>query len=339
MNIIQHKTLFEIIREKVQLGSPNSRGWYELRCAVCHDHSPRCGFFHDGTYTSVHCWNCGIKAKYEEGSGRLSRNFRRILEAFGVTREDLLSLRSGIFAQARSNHEVVTLENLKKVKLVTPTVQLPEQSLPLGHPDHIELQEPLIDYLRSRAIDPFKIQAHFSLSPRFERRVIIPFFRDGKIIYWQARHIDKNVKPRYLNSSVPRDAVLYGYDELYSGSSLPLFVTEGIFDAISLNGVGLLGSSLNESKIELLRRTKRRIIFVIDRDKTGGSLGRSVIEHNWEFSFVDPRVKDPNESVVRFGVLYTIYYLLKSATKTAPNALSTIQLSLGILEGKLRKGP
>lgn len=327
-----------MIEEKVPLGPKNPRGWYSVRCPVCNDHSERAGFTHDGIYTGYSDWNCGAKARFEEGSGRLSRNFRDILAAFGITKEDLSVIRSALFVPKKDDEPEVTLEAMRKVKLFTPEVPLPEKSYPIGADHHVELQLPLAEYLEGRGVDPLQVKAYFSLDPRFLNRVIIPYLREGKVIYWQARHIDRSVKPRYLNSPAARDAVLYGYDELFTWSDLPLFVTEGVFDAIVLKGVCTLGSSLNEAKIEVLKRSRRRIIFVIDRDRTGDELGRSALDNGWEISFVDPRAEDANDSVCRFGLPYTVYSLIKNATNkpTYPQQ-SQLQLSLGVTIGKLRR--
>lgn len=335
--MIEHTTLADVIQSKLVLGPMNARGFHELRCEVCHDHTPRAAFRFDGHTTGFSCFNCGAKARYEEGSGKLSRNFRQILEAFGITREDLSVIRSSMFAP-KSDEREVTLAEMKKVKLVTPEVPLPERSYPIGTDHHLELQLPLAEYLERRRIDPLQVKAYFSLDPRFLGRVVIPYTREGKVIYWQARHIDRTVKPRYLNSPAARDAVLYGYDQLFTWSALPLFVTEGVFDAIVLNGVCTLGSSLNEAKLEVLRRSRRRIIFVIDRDDPGGEFGRTALDNGWEVSFVDPRAEDANDSVMRFGLPYTAYSLIKNATnKPAYPQQSQLQLALGVTIGKLRR--
>jgi len=159
--------------------------------------------------------------------------------------------------------------------------------------------------------------------------------REGKVIYWQARAIDNDTKPRYLNSPAGRDAVMYGYDRLFTFDPTPLFITEGVFDAISINGICILGSSLNAAKIEVLKRCRRRVIFVIDRDKTGGELGKAVLENGWELTFVDRRAADANESVRMFGLPFTIYSLLKNATDKTNATASTALLNLGVLEGRL----
>jgi len=331
--MIEQRTLADIIQAKVPLGSRNPRGFYDVRCAVCHDHKDRGGFKFDDDFTGFSCYNCGAKFKYEEGSGKLSKNARDVLAAFGITKDDLTGIRSALFVPTKEEISI-SLAELKKVKLVTPEVPLPEKALPLGSPTHDELQAPIIEYLLSRRIDPLTVQAHFSLDKRYLRRAIIPFYRDGKVIYWQARAIDDDAKPRYLNSPAARDAVLYGYDELYRWEPTPLFVTEGIFDAIPLRGICLLGSSFNEAKLEVLKRCRRRLIFVVDRDRTGEGLGKAALENGWDLTFVDQRVPDVNRSIVRFGLPFTIYTLFKNCTKVAERP--ELALNLQLLQARLR---
>lgn len=328
LSLIQQKSLFDIIQEKVPLGTKNSRGWYDCVCPVCNDHSARAGFISEAGFTTFSDWNCGAKFKYEEGSGKLSKNARQILEAFGITKADLTAIRS-VLLQAPKEESEISFDELKKINLVTPEVPLPEKSHLIGADHHEELQIPIAEYLEKRKIDPVKVRAYFSLHPRYLNRVIIPYFRENKIIYWQARRIDEEKKNRYLNSPVARDAVMYGYDRLYDYDPAPLFVSEGVFDAMTLDGVCILGSSLNQAKCEVLKKSRRRIIFVIDRDRTGGSLAEQVLENGWELSFVDRRTADANDSVQRFGLPFTIYTLMKNATR------NTTLSMLGVLEGRL----
>lgn len=305
------------------LRAKNSRGWYDARCPICHDQRERFGFFHDGIYTSGYDYNCGAKFKYEEGSGKLSKNAREILEAFGVTRDDLTGVRSAMFAEAKEDSDI-NLDELKKVKLITPEVALPDRCHPLGADHHDELQEPLIEYLLSRKIDPLAVRAHFSLDPKHLRRVIIPYYRDGKVIYWQARSIDK-IKPRYINCTASKEAILYGYDRLYQYDPAPLFVCEGVFDAIVLDGVCILGSTLNAAKLEILKKCRRRIIFVMDPDGNGESLTTTAMENGWEISYFDKRDLDASAMVELYGKPLAIYQLMKNVTR------SPIMQRIGIL--------
>ena len=333
--MLKSKSLEDIVKEKVHLGYNASTGWHYVDCPICGDKRLRGGFKFDSDTTGYACWNCQSKAKYEEGTGKLSRNFRQILEAFGITREDLQQITSALFLQ-QEEKETISIESLTKVSLVTPEVAFPDQTKQLLSEGHEEFQEPILEYLIGRRIDPVKTKWYFSLEPKMLRRVIVPYWRDGKLIYWQARHIDRDVKPRYLNCVVSKEAVIYGYDRLYSYDNTPLFVTEGVFDAEIVEGVSILGSSLNAAKIEILKRSKRRLIFVIDRDRTGGELGKAVLENDWELTFVDLRASDINDSAQKFGLPFTAYSLIKNATSKDNKLQSSISLSMGLMEARLR---
>lgn len=328
--------LWDLIKDRIHL-KPSSNGWMSTRCAVCNDHSDRCGFISDDIYTGMSCFNCHSRFRYEEGSGKFNRNIKEILRAFGITDQDLQSIAATLFFnKGDASDKEITLASLKTVNLHTPEIAFPEKVFRLGSDSHEGLQTPLIEYLLDRQVDPEKF--FFSVDPKYLRRVIIPFWRDGKLIFWQARSIDKDVKPRYKNCSVSKDAIIYGYDKLFTYSDEPLFVTEGAFDAESSNGICILGSSLNAAKIEILHKTKRRIIFVIDRDSNGSMLGGEVIKQGWELTFVDPRAEDVNDSVNKFGRLYTLYSLVQNATnKNNKNDDQKLSLDLGILEARLRK--
>jgi hypothetical protein len=334
--MLEQKTLASIIQERVALGSISPTGFYNLRCPVCHDHSERGGFKFDGDFTGYSCWNCQSKFKYEEGTGKLSKSAKDILEAFGITREVLRELTSSIFLKPPEESEI-SLENVTKVKLHTPEIAFPDRTRPLLSDGHEELQEPILEYLLQRKIDPLQFTFYFSLDPKMLRRVIIPYWRDNKLIYWQARTIDDGVKPRYKNPSVAKDAVIFGYDQLHKYEAAPLFVTEGVFDALMVNGISIMSASLNQARIEILKRTKRRLIFVIDRDHSGGELGKAVLENDWELTFVDIRAKDINDSVVKFGMPFTAYSLLKNATTKGNMLQSSIGLSMGLMEARLRR--
>lgn len=334
--MLKQKLLEDIIKDRVHLGFNSSTGWHYVDCPLCGDRKLRGGFKFDGDFTGYSCWNCQSKFKYEEGTGKLSKNAKDILEAFGITRDTLSDLTSAIFLNQAPKEADIDLESMTKVKLTTPEVAFPDRTFKLLSDGHEGLQEPLLEYMMGRKIDPLKTEWYFSLDPKFLRRVIIPYWRDGKLIYWQARAIDDDVKPRYLNCVVAKDAVLYGYDRLSSYESAPLFVTEGVFDAEIIEGMAILGSSLNTAKVEILKRSRRRLLFVIDRDQTGGKLGKSVLENGWEITFVDVRAKDINDSVVKFGLPFTAYSLLKNATSKTDKLQSSISLDMGLMEARLR---
>lgn len=335
--MLRTQTLTDLIEQKIHMGPAGNGGWRALRCAYCNDHSPRGAFKFEDDMVMYNCFNCASKLVYQEGSGKLTRKAKEILEAFGITREDMRTLTSSMFLE-KSEEQDITLAELTKPKIFTPEVAWPEECLPLVTTvGYDELQNPLLEYLLQRNIDPSRTQFYFSTARKMLGRVIIPYFRNGKLIYWQARHINSDVKPRYLNCSVAKDAVMYGYDRLHSYDETPLFVTEGVFNAILVNGIAIMSSDLNAAKIEVLKKTRRRLIFIRDRDANGDKLSQQVLENGWEVTTTDPRVGDVNDSINRFGAAYTAYSLIKNAQKPENKVSSSINIGLWGLEDRLKK--
>lgn len=327
------------------MGRESATGFRQLRCQVCNDHSERAGFKFDGSIVGYNCFNCTAKFTFEEGSTRIGKNTRYILECFGITREEINEVIGSSFFKQASEPTEITMAAIKPtIKLFTPEVPLPPKSHPLGAPLCDELQAPLIEYLVARRIDPLKVNAHFSVDPKFLNRVILPCMRDGKIIYWQARTIRKDVKQRYLSPSIAKDAVLWGYDNMWKDYTLPLFVTEGIFDAACVDGVALLGATINESKFEVFKRCRRRKIVVVDRNDKGGALADLALSRGWEVTFPPENSSDINDSIQKNGRLLTIWALMKNATVPTPfktadgiSVQSKLELDMQLALAKMRK--
>lgn len=328
--------LGDLIRDRVSLGRLSSTGFHEQRCAICHDHSARAGWKIEHDSVFYNCYNCGFKAWYEEGTGNFNRWIKELCRANGITDAELQAIGATLFFNKGQSEKEITLDSLKKISLHTPEQQFPSRTMRLGTDGHDSHQEPIIEYLLKRKVDPLKF--FFSLDPAHVRRVIIPFWRDGKLIYWQSRAIDNAEKPRYRNCAAAKDAIIYGYDQLFSYDDGPLFATEGCFDAESINGICILGSSLNAAKIELLQKTKRRIVFVVDRDTVGGALGEVVIDQGWELTFVDHNATDVNDSVQKFGKAFTMYTLMKNATnKNDKTRDAKVELGMQLAFANMRK--
>jgi len=312
---MKQQTLQDLIERKVALGKQSAKGFRALRCQVCHDHSERAGFKFGGAEVRYNCFNCQARFVFTEGDTSVSKNARHILTCYGITREELNEVTGSSFLLKKAETKEITLESMKpQVSLRTPEIQLPPHSYPLGSSFSEELQVPILEYLEGRVVDPLRVNAHFSTDPKFLNRVILPCTREGKIIFWQARTILPDVKPRYLSPSISKDAVLWGYDNIFKNYDMPLFITEGIFDAEPLEGVALIGSKLNEAKLEILNRVRRRKIVVVDRDGNGERLAEVALKNGWEISFTPQDVGDVNKSIQKYGRTFTIWTLMKNST-------------------------
>jgi hypothetical protein len=317
---MKQKFLRDLIEQHVPLGREASNGFRGCRCLVCNDHVERAGFKIQSDKVSYHCFNCHQNWDYEECSTSMPPWVRKTLEAFGISGTEISELVGSAFFVKSTEPKVITLEAMKPVvNLFTPEIPLPPKSYPIGSDVKPELQLPLAEYIVQRGLDPVVLNAHFSLDPKFLNRVILPCMRDGKVIYWQARAVGE-AKPRYLSPGTNKDAVMWGYDKLRGDFDLPLFIVEGIFDAASIDGIALLGSQLNASKLEVLNKSRRRKVAVIDRDDNGGHLGQVALENGWEVTF-PPDGCDANKSIQKHGKLFTLWTLMKNATQ--PRTLKT----------------
>lgn len=150
---------------------------------------------------------------------------------------------------------------------------------------------------------------------KFTKRIIIPYFEDGRMVYFQARSIDKNSKLRYLNpAGVKRETCIFNYDSLNDDE---LIICEGVFDAMSIdpneqtatcmNGADLAGEFL--AKLFMKARPKV-IIYVPDQDKAGEEHTEKNIRNIFAYADYSPEVlifrppdgcKDLNEMLVKTG--------------------------------------
>ena len=151
---------------------------------------------------------------------------------------------------------------------------------------------------------------------KFIDRIVIPYKdRDGKLVYYNARAISDKNPLRYMKmegSNVNRSHMLYFYR--HPKTKGKLFLTEGEFDTISLNMLGLDaaalgGKSLSDEQVALINGYE--VVLALDNDKAGlpaiVSMGSKLLSLGVQASFVRPPlgykdwnqlyIKKPSESI------------------------------------------
>jgi DNA primase len=138
-------------------------------------------------------------------------------------------------------------------------------------------------------------------------RLIIPFYKDNKLIFYQGRDLSGLAQRRYLSPSIDRERVLYGYENLDTNVDEPLYIVEGFFDAFLLNGIALFGNHLYDPQIKWLNQSRRQKVIIPDRYGDGDRLAKQAIELGWSVSTPDaPGCKDVSDIVKKYGMLYTL---------------------------------
>lgn len=306
-------TLQEIIRQHVQLPSmTNAHGWFPVLCRVCNDHGrkgTRAGFKFDGTAVGYNCFNCGHSAVFDPAYSKLpSKEMVEVLLAFDIPESEWKKVAFDAFIK---NYTQV----VREFSITEPTeLSIPRFFYPLTDNQDDDWCQYSIEYLTDRGIN-WKDYPFFCVrkdnhpdNKRWYGRLIIPIYKNNKLIFYQGRDLtDMHVK-KYLSASTPRDNILYGYDNLLVHTDDPLYIVEGWFDAYALGGVAVFGNRLTQQQILWLNKSHRPKVVIPDRYGDGYLLAEQAISLDWKVGFLDRNdtCKDVNESIQKNGLLYTL---------------------------------
>jgi hypothetical protein len=197
---------------------------------------------------------------------------------------------------------------------------LPEGAMPIDEwiqisnklPDDLRANlEEVVEYVVGRRF--FLIPGMFYWSPLngFADRVIIPFKYQGRIVGNTARKVNAG-KPKYISEQTP--GYVFNLDNQTMDRNF-VIVCEGPFDALSIDGVAILGAEIMDKQALLLNRLNRKVIVVPDKDADGARTVEQAISNGYSVSMPDwpEGVKDVNDAVLKLGRLYTLYLIVTSS--------------------------
>ena len=292
-------------------------GWHSFNAICCSrrghktDTRGRGGIKFDGQYNwSYHCFNCGFKCGFMLGKS-ITQNTKNILLWSGIdpTQIQKWSLES------LQHKDLLDFTNLKKQKS---KIKFKEHTLPEGELIDINntLHKVYVDYLSMRSINyndyPFLVTPNDT--GRQSNRIVIPYTYNNKIVGHTSRFLDNKI-PKYINEQQP--GYVFNID-MQKPEWQVCIVTEGIFDALSIDGVALMHDDINSDQALLLSTLNKQLILVPDRDKTGLALCDKALELGYSVSLPDWEVdvKDVNDAVVKYGKLPTLLSILQCATNS-----------------------
>ena len=291
----------------------SSSGWWSGNAPCCHhrgerpDKRGRGGIHIDGESVVFSCFNCHFKAAYTPGNN-LSKNFRQLLEWLNVDEKTV----NFITLEAMRNRGIAGLVESRREKIQVPVFE--DRELPSGlelidpqNPEHTRF----VEYLRDRSIDP--VGYPYMVSPQAEHRdadrIVVPFTYRGHVVGNTARYLD-NRQPKFISDL--QHGYVFGTDLQRSNWQYAI-VVEGIFDALSIDGLALLHNDINPYQTELIRSLNRDIIVVPDQDVAGLKLIDRALELGWSVSVPDwpEGVKDVNDAVKTIGRVGTLITILE----------------------------
>lgn len=294
---------------KMSSGAETRTQW-EFNCPskTCrHDSNSKFNLAYKSTHKLFKCWKCKYsgyvhKLVNDYGSKDDIKRLKLILPEYNQNNFN-------VFRKSEINYDLVTCE-------------LPDGYLPLNQERKSKLYKLAWDYtvnqrkITSAQIDKYKIGYTESGSRKF--RIIIPSKNAaGKFNYYEARAYLKDSKRAYMKPDSPdKNDIIY--NEYFINWDLPIYLVEGVFDAIRIpNSIAMLGKTPSSLLINKLLQHKALVIVCLDADafKDGIGIYKQLSSLGLDVFFIDLKEKEDISNIYENFGQERLNEVLKSACK------------------------
>lgn len=328
------------IRQTVQLFGKTAKGWESCIHSTC-DHGkkgPRAAFLFDNDKITFNCFNCGTSAVLDlHESQKLSSKFREVLDDFGMSKHTIDAINFQLLA---NNSRTTVKKNGKIVKpeSINPkAITLPSDFVMLEGNEHTEVGKLALAELERRKINyedyPFMlcINGKGKARAKWEKRLVIPYFRNDDLIFYQAQDLTKEADAKYLNAPdkvIDRSKILSNYDIIAEKSTAPIYVVEGFYDAYHINGVAIFGNQVKDHQLTWLNRSYREKIYIPDRSGDASDVAEWCLKNGWKISVpygnLQSNIKDVSDMIVAYGKLYTMKVIRQHTSTSEIDGLTKL---------------
>ena len=280
------------------------------------------------------CYNCHLKTGWSPGK-YMSKDMASLLSYFGISQKSQTELdfyikemvESGDFNQQEETAAQRLYQRITKREFPKGTKSfldwVNEETIP---------NEFLSVLNEVNGRNPYLLDLDLYWSPSKENRMydrfIIPYYMNGQLVGYTARHKDLSSSMRYVNHV--STSLLYNFDLLIDPNIKTVQVAEGPVAAAVMGGVSANNYYLGAAQIEVLLAAKergKRIVVVPDRDKDGLVTIEQAIELGFSVSFPDygtvrdskgiRYIKDFDEACAKYGRLFCIQMIHSSIVDEA----------------------
>lgn len=289
-----------------------SSGWMSFDAPCCvhngesNDTRQRGGFISHGNGFTYHCFNCGYKTSWQPGrqiNGKNKKLFKWLNVPTSKVNEWSLEA-----LKLLNNDNADNFTQLEFHEKYLPPESIPLSTALLEYEDSVKC----LEYILDRGYELEDYDWYYCPMPGYSDRLIIPFYHQKKLIGYTARKVVDG-SPKYLSES--QSGYVFNIDN-QNYSSKVVLVTEGPFDAIAVNGVGLLTNLPNDHQRAIINSLGKTVIVVPDRDHTGMGLVQYAMDNEWLVAVTpwEDDIKDASDAFKRYGKLFTVKSILDSAT-------------------------
>ncbi len=248
----------------------STKGWYEAECPFCHSNKLSV----NPEYGAVKCWKGCFKGSVV--------NF--VKEYLGATTLDAYTILDDMIPKLRFSEYMTIPTTLKR-----------DITLPEGYSEILSGTTPMAkrarNYLEGRGFDLNyldMIGVGYSTSGDYFGYIIIPFKKDGKVVYFIGRdYLNRGDKERYKNPN--RDEFGIGKTEvLFNEEALFLFkkvyLLEGWADAATIgnNATSIQGGSLSDIQAQIIVESPVEEVVVVPdvgAEKQGVNIVERLYKH------------------------------------------------------------
>lgn len=294
----------------------------------------RCGYrpFATGGF-NLNCFNCGFKIIWRPGS-LLSAKVKKLLTALHVSDQDISKLN---FTAWQIKNSLGPSEIEAKPQFIPnfSECELPPGSMSLDFWLSEGLDDPdfldVLAYAATRG-DAVLQSANLHWSPDkihgMNRRLLVPFIWQDKIVGYSGRAIDGNARPKYYTNT-PEHFIIN--NQVLQLDRKYVIVVEGTLDAFSIDGVSTQGAKVSDEQAQWISDSGKEVIVLPDLEPNGQPLIDLALKQGWKVSIPnwDSDIKDANDAVKKYGKLYALRSVLDAATDQ--------KLKINLLRKRLNK--
>jgi hypothetical protein len=253
----------------------------------------------DGSF-SWHCFNCGYTASFVLGRN-LTFKARKLLQWMNVPQEEIE--RINLESLKHKSIEGLLGERQDVIQRLQ-SIEFEDRDLPA---ETQELNNFAKEYLQNRCV-PLDYPFLYKTMPR--RGVVIPFTHNNQVVGHTTRFLDDRT-PRYIQDI--QTGYVFGTD-LQKSNWQTAIVVEGVFDALSINGLAVLHAEINDAQVRLIRSLGRDVVVVPDQDEAGMKLVDRAVELGWSVSMPEwpEGIKDVNDAVIKLGKLGALLTIMQA---------------------------
>lgn len=311
----------QLLLKHLPTSAKKNRNGFKFNCPMCkrqgemrNDTKQRGGLKLEYTGFVYNCFNCKFSTGYTEGN----KPTKKCLDFLKTLGADITEIPIEI---RFSNNTAVKKRVAVDVPDFYPTVKLPQNSKPI-----LDLiQEGFSDPDFNKVVEYISVEVPYLLfdksvmwSPsetlQMNKRFILPFYWNNKVVGWTARYYDKKPPSGIAKYMMERpENYIFNMDVLHDDSNVVIAV-EGPTDAKAIGGIALLTNTVNEIEAEILIKSRKKVIVVPDMEETGLRLVQDAGKYGFAVSLPKwpKHIKDCAQSVKECGKLFTLYTIYNS---------------------------